>query len=377
MLLAGFQATNLGTGAICVTCHNSRRGLHNDAVFSTLYGTADATRGPHEPTQADVYMGQNAYNVAVGQRGAHANLPDGCIACHMQATPPPPGFSYNQSGTNHTFGADPAICADCHSGLTAAEIQGPFDTKMATLLADINDAFVALFDAQIAAGNTINVNNLATLAATSDYTAVVFVGGSRQSVDVTLADGTVLEGVQLNNISTVAAGGTATPIYYVAPHALVKATWNYLLFTQDLSRGVHNPGWTMTALDATISALQNPPAPCVDDGDTLCLNDNRFQVEVTWTDYQGNTGAGQVGPCGSENSGLFYFFTPDNWEMLIKVLDGCGVNQNYWVYFAATTDVEFVTTVTDTQTGAVKTYTNALGHPANAVTDATAFPACP
>ena len=33
--------------------------------------------------------------------------------------------------------------------------------------------------------------------------------------------------------------------------------------------------------------------------------------------------------------------------MLIKVINGCGLNQRYWVYAAATTDVEYQLTVTD------------------------------
>ncbi len=38
MLLAGFKATNVGRAAICMTCHNSRRGLKNDSIPVT---TAD------------------------------------------------------------------------------------------------------------------------------------------------------------------------------------------------------------------------------------------------------------------------------------------------------------------------------------------------
>jgi hypothetical protein len=94
-----------------------------------------------------------------------------------------------------------------------------------------------------------------------------------------------------------------------------------------------------------------------------------------------------VAPCGSDDSGLFYFFDEANWEMLFKVLNGCCYNNNYWVYFAATTDVGFNVRVTDTMTGFTKAYSNKsgvdvdysneLGHPANAVTDDTAFPTCP
>ena len=38
------------------------------------------------------------------------------------------------------------------------------------------------------------------------------------------------------------------------------------------------------------------------------------------------------------DSGLFYFFGASNLEMLIKVLNACGLNDRYWVFFAATTN---------------------------------------
>ena len=82
-------------------------------------------------------------------------------------------------------------------------------------------------------------------------------------------------------------------------------------------------------------------------------------------------------PFGSDDSGLFYFFNPDNWEMLIKVLNGCDVNDHYWVFFAATTNVEFTLTVTDTERSVTKAYFNPQFHSANAVTDTAAFATCP
>ena len=118
------------------------------------------------------------------------------------------------------------------------------------------------------------------------------------------------------------------------------------------------------------------PGPCVPGPTTMCLNGGRFQVEVVWVDFEDNTGPGSVVPVSADRSGLFYFFREDNWEMLIKVLDGCSINEHFWVFFAATTNVEFTVTVTDTDTGEVKLYTNPLGHSADAVTDTRAFATC-
>ena len=93
-------------------------------------------------------------------------------------------------------------------------------------------------------------------------------------------------------------------------------------------------------------------------------------------DFQGETGLAQVVPFGSDDSGLLYFFSPNNWEMLIKVLDGCPLNSHFWVFAAATTNVEYTLRVTDTETGVVKEYWNPLGNAAPSITDTSAFSTC-
>ena len=111
------------------------------------------------------------------------------------------------------------------------------------------------------------------------------------------------------------------------------------------------------------------------DGEVL-LNGDRFRVEVAWRNATGAAGIGQLA-VRSDDSAVLYFFDASNWELLVKVLDACGVNGNYWVFSAATTDVEFTLTVTDTQNGSVQKYSNPLGTAAAAVTDTGAFATCP
>jgi hypothetical protein len=110
----------------------------------------------------------------------------------------------------------------------------------------------------------------------------------------------------------------------------------------------------------------------------LCVNNNRFQIEVDWRTATG-AGQGQAVPiAGSPDSGLFYFFDASNLEMLIKVLNACGfATPRYWVFFAATTNVELGVTVTDTQNGTVKSYFNPLNRPVPPVQDTGAFATCP
>ncbi len=120
-----------------------------------------------------------------------------------------------------------------------------------------------------------------------------------------------------------------------------------------------------------------PPEPCVADATALCLNGQRFRAEVTWRDFADRTGVGSVVPADSDDSGLFWFFSADNWEMLVKVIDGCDFNGRVWVFAAAITDVEYTLRVTDTVTGAFREYGNALGNASRATTDTGAFDSCP
>lgn len=76
---------------------------------------------------------------------------------------------------------------------------------------------------------------------------------------------------------------------------------------------------------------------------------------------------------GISQGGVFSFFSNSNPEMLVKVLNGCAVNQKYWVFASAGTNVGFTTTVTDTATGATKTYTNPDMTPAPPFQDVNAF----
>lgn len=127
----------------------------------------------------------------------------------------------------------------------------------------------------------------------------------------------------------------------------------------------------------TILDNDGSTAACIEDDDTLCLEEDRFQVEVVWRTGDGNTGAGGVIP-STESSGLVWFFEPDNAELLIKVLDACvDPFDRYWVFFAATTNVDFTVTVTDTATGVVKEYANPLGQAADPVQDTVSFDTCP
>ena len=122
----------------------------------------------------------------------------------------------------------------------------------------------------------------------------------------------------------------------------------------------------------------NPVAgPCVPDQFTLCLNEDRFKIEVDWERPSGETGLGS-GVELTDDTGYFWFFNPSNVEMVIKVLDGCTTSFNtYWVFAGGLTNVETNITVTDTQSGEIQTYQNPLRTPFQPIQDTEAFATCP
>ena len=113
-------------------------------------------------------------------------------------------------------------------------------------------------------------------------------------------------------------------------------------------------------------------APCVASGTVLCLNESRFQVEVSWrVPLQGMAGIGRAEPLTGD-TGYFWFFSANNVELVVKVVDGRAFNGYFWVFYGALSDVEYTITVTDTTTGATKTYANPQGRLAS-VADTAAF----
>jgi hypothetical protein len=119
------------------------------------------------------------------------------------------------------------------------------------------------------------------------------------------------------------------------------------------------------------------PAPCVADGHTLCLGRGLFRARAVWTARDGRSGEAAAVPAGSGGSGLFWFFDPDNLELLVKVIDACEDNGRYWVFTGPATNVQYVLTITDTRTGRARVYFNPQGVSPRAVTDTEAFDGCP
>ncbi len=256
-LIAGFTAYGVGRGAICMTCHNSRRGLRNDTNFDEIAGTSETTRAPHGSAQTDVLMGENAYLVTPGIRGNHSFLTDTCVKCHMEETPPPADLAYNLSGTNHTFYAATSICSQCHEGIDAEFIQGGVQGTLDVLQATIEDSVLNLFGELISQGNFIDLDGDVQVTNVNQVQEIVF-GESRgrQAITVTV-DNVDYGPIGINNIDVVNSMTMVVqgPLYNFADPSLPKAGWNYNLVNNDSSLGVHNPSYAYLVLTNSISAL--------------------------------------------------------------------------------------------------------------------------
>jgi hypothetical protein len=127
--------------------------------------------------------------------------------------------------------------------------------------------------------------------------------------------------------------------------------------------------------EGSVKLVEVVPAPCRPGPTQLCLANGRFKVAATWRDFLGQTGTAKA-VAGSDGSGAFWFFSVDNTELTVKVLDGCATNGHFWVFGAGLTDVEVSLTITDTGSGLAKTYPNSLGHAFAPILDIAAFATC-
>jgi hypothetical protein len=115
---------------------------------------------------------------------------------------------------------------------------------------------------------------------------------------------------------------------------------------------------------------------CTPTATSICLNNNRFRVEATFQVEGQPVGTANAVKM-TDDTGYLWFFNSNNVETVVKVLTACGVNNRYWVFAGGLTNVRTVLTVTDTQTGSLKTYINPQNTTYQPIQDTNAFATCP
>jgi PKD repeat protein len=138
-----------------------------------------------------------------------------------------------------------------------------------------------------------------------------------------------------------------------------------------------NAGGPSLPIAKPVTVSAGGAVPCVPSDTTLCLNNGRFAVTADWTKEDTTTGHG-TGVKLTSDSGYFYFFDSANIEVVLKVLNGCGINNSYWVFGAGLTNVRVDLKAVDTQTGITYTQVNPLNTAFAPIQDTGAFPtSCP
>lgn len=180
------------------------------------------------------------------------------------------------------------------------------------------------------------------------YMVVPYVDGDDPST-VSLNDGPA--GAAITGTRTIPAGGQVTIAMTVSMSGTDRDERQQILLIDRDSDAVMATR-SFHAFDSTVA--------CEADDTTLCLNGGRFEVRTLWRDFEGQTGVGHTGMLTGD-TGYFWFFNPNNIEVVLKVLDGRNINDNWWIFFGALSSVEYTVSVRDTWTGESRSYYNPSG----------------
>ena len=122
-------------------------------------------------------------------------------------------------------------------------------------------------------------------------------------------------------------------------------------------------GGNSPAVEAS-ATTQGGTGDCRSGSQYLCLLGDRFEVVAEWkkTVEPFENGVGTAGTIpGSDLTGTFWFFSSSNVELLLKMLDGTPLNDHFWHFYGALSDVEYWITVRDTTDDSTVTYHNTPG----------------
>jgi predicted ribosomally synthesized peptide with SipW-like signal peptide len=271
---SGFTVSGAGAGQLCVTCHTSRRGPHNDGITNTSYSL------PHGGKQSDLFFGQNLYFVDVDEinsgatMSTHALVLEGaCVKCHMDPALAYEGLNAAPSTTNHSFKVSSNVCGACHEGASFEAVETRTLAQVDALKTSIAEAGKRMLPSAgykltgiSATIGTTAFTGKATFSSKPDVVTVGLPTGHgtgftfhwNAPVDVTflLADNATIPGgadatVTLGDATagaTVGATVSATGITDLSDVAVIsaasdlfKAWWNMSLAGEDGSYGGHNP----------------------------------------------------------------------------------------------------------------------------------------
>ena len=222
-----------------------------------------------------------------------------------------------------------------------------------------DDRFVVTVDWSLPSGQ----RGVGTPVAFSDDT-VLFWFFDESNIELAVK---VLDGTTINDYNWVIYGSLSDVAYTV----VVEDTLSGETRSYDNAPGNYCGGIDVEALPARISSPTEPPqtvssagtagSSCSDDPDALCLQNGRFEVTASFFDVARQSWRDARPIPWTDESGMFWFFSPGNVEMLVKILDGRAVNGHHWLYYGGLSDVEYRLEVMDTLTGRTTSLINPAG----------------
>ncbi|MFO1487665.1 MAG: cytochrome c3 family protein [Verrucomicrobiota bacterium] len=231
----GTTVTNVGNGALCMTCHHSRNGsaTNNIAKFQLNQPTwaGGASFGVHDSTAGDMVEGVNGITYGkVIPSGSHStSIPDVCVGCHMQpvaATDP----AFLKAG-GHTFSMTyPMVSGGVTNTLDKVDVcekcHGPMEDFNLVRKDYDGDGVIEGIQTEV----QHLLDRLSKMLPNSTYRA----------------DGNyVADGLAKSSVSAK----TNWPVRFL------NAAWNWQFVNVEGSKGIHNAPYAVGLLKASIADL--------------------------------------------------------------------------------------------------------------------------
>ena len=89
----------------------------------------------------------------------------------------------------------------------------------------------------------------------------------------------------------------------------------------------------------------------------LFFHDCRFYATLHWRNPDDGSEGQATAVSLTRDTGVFWFFDRNNIEVTVKLLDGRGLNEYWWVFWSHMTSLEVRLEITDTETGETIVYT--------------------
>jgi ELWxxDGT repeat protein len=164
-------------------------------------------------------------------------------------------------------------------------------------------------------------------------------------------------------------GTTATLLADVRPGPLSSEPGPFVLATPTAAAGGGVARLYFPADDGThgrelFTTTLDVAGGCPADAQTLCLRGGRFAVRATLRNQREPASPARAATALglSAESGLFWLFDRRNPELMVKILDGAGINGHHWVFVASLSDLEAEITVEDRASGETRRYLRPAGN---------------